>query len=46
MVNEHTSVKYPHITIKLTGTDGNAFVILGKVQQVMRRNKIPQSEID
>ena len=28
-------IKYPNVTVKLTGTDGNAFAIIGKVQRVI-----------
>jgi len=38
--------KYPHVKVKLVGQDGNAFSILGRVQQAMRRAKVPQVEID
>lgn len=40
------SVKYPEIKVKLVGTDGNAFAIMGKVSNAMRRAKVPQKEID
>ncbi len=30
-------VKYPKIKVKLTGTDGNAFAILGKVKATLRK---------
>jgi hypothetical protein len=29
--------KYPEITVTFTGTDGNAFAVLGRVRQAMRR---------
>jgi hypothetical protein len=38
--------KYPNITVQLTGTDGNAFALIGKVTRELRRNKIPREEID
>ena len=34
------------IVVKLIGTDGNAFAILGKVKQAMRRGGVPQETID
>jgi hypothetical protein len=40
------SVKYPNVKVQLTGSDGNAFVILGKVMRNMRKEGISQSEID
>ncbi len=40
-----SKIKYPNITVKLVGRDGNAFVILGLCKQAMRRAKVPASEI-
>lgn len=39
-------VKYPEITVKLTGEDGNAFAIMGAVRREMRRHGVPKEEID
>lgn len=39
-------VKYPHISVQLTGQNGNAFYILGIIEKALRKNKIPQTEID
>jgi hypothetical protein len=39
-------VKYPDIEVQLTGEDGNAFFIIGRVSQALRRAGIPSSEID
>lgn len=33
--------KYPDITVKLTGTDGNAFSIIGRVEKALRRARVP-----
>ena len=30
------NVRFPDITVELTGTDGNAFAVLGKVQRELR----------
>lgn len=38
-------MKYPHIKVKLVGTDGNAFAILGKVINAMRRNGCTEEQI-
>ena len=38
--------KYPDIEVQLTGEDGNAFNILGKVNRAMRKANIPKEEID
>lgn len=32
-----TNVKYPTVTVQLTGHDGNAFVIIGRVSGALRR---------
>jgi hypothetical protein len=37
--------KYPDIKVKLTGTDGNAFAILGRVQTALRRGGVGREEI-
>jgi len=41
-----SDVKYPDITVQLTGTDGNAFAVIGKVQMALRRARVPQEEVD
>lgn len=38
--------KYPHIKVKLTGNDGNAFMILGRIKTEMRRARVPAKEIE
>ncbi len=38
--------KYPEITVKLTGEDGNAFNILGICLRAMRRAGLSQKERD
>jgi hypothetical protein len=40
-----SSPKYPEVVVQLTGEDGNAFFILGRVSKAMRRAKVPDSEI-
>lgn len=39
-------IKYPHVEVELIGQDGNAFLILGRVQKALRRAGVPQAEID
>lgn len=39
-------VKFPDIEVQLTGTDGNAFAILGKVTGAMRRARVPKETIE
>lgn len=40
------SVKYPNVSVRLIGEDGNAFSIMGRVAQAMRRAKISEAEIE
>lgn len=37
---------YPAIKVRLTGSDGNAFAIMGKVANALRKAKVPKEEID
>lgn len=39
-------IKYPDIQVQLTGNNGNAYAIMGAVSKALRRNGIPQEEID
>jgi hypothetical protein len=36
--------KYPDIVMQLTGTDGNAFAVLGRVSRALRRAQVPEAE--
>jgi len=36
--------KYPDIKVKLTGEDGNAFSILGRVTKALRNARVPVEE--
>lgn len=37
--------KYPNIKVKLSGEDGNAYSIMGRITLAMRRAGIKQAEI-
>lgn len=37
--------KYPKITVQLTGMDGNAYVILGRVSKALELAGVPDEEI-
>ena len=37
--------KYPKIKVKLTGQNGNAFVLIGLVQQALRKSKVAPEEV-
>lgn len=39
-------VKHPEVTVQLTGEDGNAFFIMGRVMAAMRRAGVSKDEID
>ena len=38
-------IKYPGITVQLTGENGNSFFIIGRVTRALRRNDVPTEEI-
>lgn len=38
--------KYPEITVKLIGRDGNAFAILGTVRKALQRGGVSSADID
>lgn len=38
------AAKYPHIKVRLSGEDGNAFAILGRVTRELRRAHVPIEE--
>ncbi len=35
--NPTPQIRHPEITVQLTGTDGNAYAVLGAVQKALRR---------
>lgn len=39
-------VKFPEIEVELIGGDGNAMVIMGKVNQALRRGGVSKEERD
>lgn len=41
-----SEIKYPEIKVQLTGTDGNAFAIMGAVQNALRKAGVAQTELD
>lgn len=38
-------MKYPHITVQLTGQDSNAFMVLGLVRRALKKAQVPSEEI-
>lgn len=39
-------IKYPDVTVPLSGQDGNAFAILGRTQRALRNAGVDEAEID
>lgn len=40
------SALYPHVTVRLTGTDGNVFAVIGTVKRALQRAKVDRVQID
>lgn len=40
-----TTTKYPNITAKLTGQDGNAFAIIAAVTKALKRNGVDAATV-
>ncbi len=38
--------KYPNVTVRLVGEDGNAFFIIGRVGAALRKAGVPNEEIE
>jgi hypothetical protein len=38
--------KHPEVTVELSGGDGNAFAVIGKVMRAMRKAGVPAEEIE
>jgi len=36
---------YPEVKVKLVGEDGNAFFIIGRVSQALRRHGVPKEKV-
>jgi hypothetical protein len=41
-----SDVKYPDVTVQLSGQDGNAFTVLARVAKALRRGGVPNVEVD
>ena len=42
----NTEVKFPEIEVQLTGTDGNAFGVIGKVNAALKRADVSKEDRD
>lgn len=40
-----SDVLYPSVKVRLVGTDGNAFSLVGRVSAALRKASVPQEEI-
>lgn len=41
-----SGVRYPDVTVELTGIEGNAGSVMGAVSRALRRAGVPSAEID
>lgn len=39
-------VKHPEVRVRLIGTDGNIFALIGRVRRAMGKARLPSEEID
>ena len=39
------NTKYSNVVVRLVGEDGNAFSIMGRVSQALKRAGVPQEEV-
>ena len=40
-----TTIKYPNVTVQLTGNDGNAFAIMGAVNKALKKAGATEEEL-
>jgi len=41
-----SETKYPDIEVQLSGEDGNAFFIMGRIRRALRQNGVSNDEIE
>ena len=46
MTEIDTKVRYPDVLVPLSGEDGNAFFIIGRVGAALRQAGVPSADID
>lgn len=44
MATETAIIRYPEVTVQLTGQDGNAFFIIGRVTAALRKAGVTEEE--
>jgi hypothetical protein len=44
-MSKEMQIKYPKVKVRLSGTDGNAFAVMGAVSSALRRAKVGDEEI-
>ncbi len=44
-IKETNRVKFPHVKVKLTGQNGNAFMVMGLTVSAMKKAKVPKEDI-
>ncbi len=44
MIKAEKTIKYPEIEVQLVGTDGNAFALIGKVQNALKDSEVSKEE--
>jgi hypothetical protein len=45
-MTETPAIRHPEIKVKLVGTDGNAFAVLGKISAALKKAGVPKDERD
>lgn len=38
--------KYPHVEVQLSGHDGNAFLVIGRVEEALRKANVSKEDRD
>lgn len=46
MASTSTTPRFPHVTVQLSGEDGNAFFIIGRVRMALREGGATKEELD
>jgi hypothetical protein len=44
-VRAMSTVRYPNVTCRLVGTDGNAFALIARVKRALERAGVPEDEV-